>query len=41
MENVKRDKCAHKVDGDMNKNKSIYLLPVFVQEVVKKLSWRM
>ena len=24
MEDVKRDKCAHKVDGQMHKNKSAY-----------------
>ena len=26
MEDVKRDKCAHKVDGHMHKNKSTYWL---------------
>ena len=26
MEDVKRDKCAHKVDGHMHKNKSTYHL---------------
>ena len=26
MEDVKRDKCAHKVDGQMHKNKSTYSL---------------
>ena len=26
MENVKRDKCVHKVDGHMHKNKSTYHL---------------
>ena len=42
IEDVKRDKCAHKVDGYMNKNKGIYLqLPVVVQVVVNKVPWRM
>ena len=26
MEYVKRDKCVHKVDGNMHKNKSTYIL---------------
>ena len=26
MEDVKRDKCVHKVDGHMNKNRSTYRL---------------
>ena len=26
MEDVKRDKCGHKVDGHMHKNKSTYSL---------------
>ena len=26
MEDVKREKCVHKVDGDMDKNKSTYRL---------------
>ena len=26
MEDVKRDKCVHKVDGHMHKNKSTYKL---------------
>ena len=26
MEDVKRDKCVHKVDGHMHKNKSTYFL---------------
>ena len=39
MEDIKRDKCVHEVDGHMNKRK--YLHPVFVQVVVKKVSWRM
>ena len=26
MEDVKRDKCVHKVDGNMHKNKSTYIL---------------
>ena len=26
MEDVKRDKCGHKIDGHMNKNKSTYFL---------------
>ena len=38
MEEVKRDKCVHKVDGHMHKNE--YLLAVVVQVVVKKVSWR-
>ena len=40
MEDVKRDKCVHKVDGHMHK-KQEYLQSVFVQVVVKKVSWRM
>ena len=40
MEDVKRDKCVHKVDGHMQK-KHEYLLPVVVQVVVLKVSWRM
>ena len=26
MEDVKREKCVHKVDGHMHKNKSTYIL---------------
>ena len=26
MEDVKRDKCVHKIDGHMHKNKSTYIL---------------
>ena len=40
MEDVKRDKCVHKVDGQMQK-KQEYLLAVVVQVVVKKVSWMM
>ena len=40
MEDVKRDKCVHKVNGHMYKNQE-YLLPVVVKVVVKKVSWRM
>ena len=29
MEDVKRDKCAHKVDGHMHKNKSPYWLLLY------------
>ena len=39
MEDVKRDKCAYKVDGHMHK-KQEYLHTVVVQVVVKKVSWR-
>ena len=39
MEDVKRDKCVHKVDGHMHKKR--YLLSVVVHVVVKKMSWRM
>ena len=39
MEDVKRDKCVHEVDGHMHKRE--YLLAVIVQVVVKKVSWRM
>ena len=39
MDDVKRDKCVHKVDGNMHKNKSI-LLAVVVQVVVKEESSR-
>ena len=38
MEDVKRDKCVHKVDGQMHKKE--YLLTVVVQVVVKKVSWK-
>ena len=38
MEDVKRDKCEYKVDGQMHKNKSVH--PVVVQVVMKKVSWR-
>ena len=37
MEDVKRDKCVHKVDGHMHKKKE-YLQTVVVQVVVKKVS---
>ena len=39
MEDVKREKCVQKVDGNMYKSKE-YLLPFVVQVVVKKVSWR-
>ena len=39
MEDVKRDKYVYKVERYMHKKK--YLLPVVVQVVVKKVSWRM
>ena len=29
MEDVKRDKCVHKVDGHMHKNKSTYNLLLY------------
>ena len=41
IEDAKKHKCVHKVDGHMHKNRSIYLLAVVVQVVVKKVSWRM
>ena len=41
MENAKRDKCVHKVDGHMYKKRVLYLPSVVVQVVVKKVSWRM
>ena len=37
-EYVKRDKCVHKVDGQMHKKE--YLLTVVVQVVVKKVLWK-
>ena len=40
MENIKGDKCVHKVDGHMHKNKK-HLLAVVVQVVMKKVSERM
>ena len=39
MEDIKRDKCEHKVDGTCIKQE--YLQSVVTQVVVKKLSWRM
>ena len=33
MEDVSRDKCVHKVDGDMHKNKSAY--SVLAREFLK------
>ena len=39
MEDIKRDKCVHEMDGHMHKNKK-YLQSVVVQVVVKKVSWR-
>ena len=41
MEDVKRDKRVHKVNGHIHKNKSVYLHAVVVQVVMKKVSWRM
>ena len=38
MEDVKRDKCVHKMDGHLHKKD--YLQTVVVQVVVKKVSWR-
>ena len=40
MEDVKRDKCVHKVTGHMHKNKK-NLLAVVVKVVEKKVSRRM
>ena len=37
MEDIKRDKCVHKLDRHMHKKS---LLAVVVQVVVKKVSWR-
>ena len=41
MEDVKRDKCVHEVDGHMHKIKSTYSLLLCKSIVVKKVSWRM
>ena len=40
MEDVKRDKRVHKVDGHMHKNRSTYFLLLCRYIVVKKVSWR-
>ena len=40
MENIKRDKCVHKVNGHMNKKKQEYLQTVVQRVVVKKVARR-